>query len=60
MSVLLQIKKSWLSGFIAVGVKAMQTSTLEDSKQSKDNPDNVLNILLAHKQETRRTCSRDC
>ena len=38
-------QKSWLSGFLA-GVKAVQTSTLEDSKQSKDNPDNVLNILF--------------
>ena len=38
-------QKSWLSGFLA-GVKAVQTSTLEDSKQSKNNPDNVLNILF--------------
>lgn len=38
-------QKSWLSGFLA-GVKAVQTSTLEDSKQSKNNPDSVLNILF--------------
>ena len=38
-------QKSWLSGFLA-GVKAVQTSTLEASKQSKNNPDNVLNILF--------------
>ena len=34
-----------MSGFLA-GVKAVQTSTLEDSKQFKNNPDNVLNILF--------------
>ena len=44
-------KKSWLSGFLA-GIKAVQTSTVEASKQSKNNPDSVLNILLGHKQET--------
>ena len=38
-------QKSWLSGFLA-GVKAVQTSTVEASKQSKNNPDNVLNILF--------------
>ena len=38
-------QKSWLSGFLA-GVKAVQTSTVEASKQSKGNPDDVLNILF--------------
>ena len=38
-------QKSWLSGFLA-GVKAVQTSAVEASKQSKNNPDNVLNILF--------------